>query len=104
MSHEFAEVVPAVAVQVAIVLVVVDPVAAVLLLVAELLVELVESGLVAVAAVLSIVLLVKSAEFVTLSHVSGPLKFLSRATACLLAKYPKSSLLIGFELDPKGQG
>ena len=81
MSHEFAEVVPAVAVQVAIVLVVVDPVAAVLLLVAELLVELVESGLVAVAAVLSIVLLVKSAEFVTLSHVSDPFKFVLHLTA-----------------------
>ena len=74
-----------------------------MLLVVELLVELVESGLVAVAAVLSIVLLVKSAEFVILSHASGPLKFLSHVTACLLAKYPKSSLLMGFELDPKDQ-
>ena len=74
----------------------VEPVAAVLLLVAKLLVEPVESGLVAEAVVLSIVSLVKSAEFVTLLHVSGPLKFPSHVTACLLVKYPKSFLLMGF--------
>ena len=101
MSHEFAEAVPAATVQVAIELVVVEPTAAALLLDVELLVELVESGLVAVAAVLSIVLLVKSAEFVILSHASGPLKFQLHVTACLLAKYPKSSLLMGYEVDSK---
>ena len=75
-----------------------------MLLVAELLVELVESGLVAEAVVLSIVLLVKSAEFVTLLHVSGPSKFLSHVTACLLVKYPKSFLSMGFEIDSKEYG
>ena len=100
MSHEFAGVDRAVVVPVAIELVAVEPVAAALSLVVKLFAELVESGLVAEAAVLSIVSLVKSAEFVTLLHVSGPLKFLSHVKACLLVRYPKSSLLMGFELEP----
>ena len=63
-------------------LVVVEPDAAALLLVAELLAESVESGLVVMAAVLSIVSRAKSVEFVTLSHASVPLTFLSHVTAC----------------------